>query len=117
MFTSESDRPFEFVSLGSARLQRLDRKGFARLIGAGETERIEEKTLDDFLMRHIETSDPYDTRAQEIRPRYERLKHVLQRELPDVRVYRVGTVEVACYIVGTHKSGTILGLRTVAIET
>ena len=90
---------------------------FARLIGASEAERIEEKTLDDFLMRHIETSDPYDTRAQAIRPRYEALKAVLQRELPDVRVYRTGTVEVGCYIVGTHKTGNVLGLKTVAIET
>lgn len=68
-------------------------------------------------MRHIETSDPYDARAQQIRPRYEMLKQVLHNELADIRVFRVGIIEVSCYIVGLDGAGNASGLKTVAIET
>jgi hypothetical protein len=116
VYTSESDRPFEFFSLGRLARGVLDKKSFAELVGASPGE-IEERTLDDFLMRHIETSDPHDTRAQEIRPRYEAFKQVLLKELRDVRVYRIGRVEVSCYMVGIDRLGNACGLKTIAIET
>ena len=117
VYTSESDRPFEFFSLGRVGGGRLTKDKFAEQIHAAPGDPIEERTLDDFLMRHIETSDAYDTRAQQIRPRYELLKRALLNELHDVRVYRVGVVEVKCYIVGIDDVGNAAGLSTIAVET
>jgi Nuclease A inhibitor-like protein len=71
----------------------------------------------EFFNRHTATSDPYDTAAQRIRPRYENLVSLLERRLRDVKVYRVGKTEVACYAVGLDDHGNLAGLRTVAIET
>ena len=35
----------------------------------------------------------------------------------DVRVYRLGKIEIQCYIVGLDGEGNLAGLKTVAIET
>jgi len=77
----------------------------------------EQRSLTDFFARHTATSDPYDSEAQKIRPRYEALMRVLSTRLRDVRVYRLGKIEIQCYIAGLDGAGNLAGLKTVAIET
>lgn len=118
LYTSESDRPFAFFALpGGAEGWPYDGETFARRVGLAEGTRVETRDLDDFLARHIETSDPYDVEAQRIRPRYEALKETLRTRLRDVRVFRAGSVEVACWMVGDDGRGNLVGLTTTAIET
>ncbi|HEX6370501.1 MAG TPA: nuclease A inhibitor family protein [Longimicrobium sp.] len=114
-YTSESDRPFEFFFLPGGGDAPPGTEAFGALIGAEGV--VEERDLDDFFMRHAETSDPYDTEAQRIRPRYEALRELLRTGLKGTTVYRTGRVEVQCYIVGGDGRGNLAGLRTVAIET
>jgi hypothetical protein len=114
-YGSESDRPFEFFFLPGGGDAPPGAEGFGRLIGAAGA--VEERDLDDFFMRHAETSDPADTEAQRIRPRYEALREMLRTELRGTTVYRTGRVEVQCYVVGGDGKGNLVGVRTVAIET
>lgn len=114
-YGSESDRPFDFFFLPGGGDQPPGAEAFGRLVGAEGA--VEERGLDDFFMRHIETSDPYDTESQRIRPRYEALRETLKRELHGTTVYRTGRIEVQCYVVGGDGRGNLAGLRTVAVET
>jgi hypothetical protein len=118
VYSSESDRPFEFFSLRyPGKRTTPSAAEFARLVGASPDLPVEVRSLDDFFARHTTTSDPYDSAAQKIRPSYEDLVRVISRRLRDVKVYRVGTIEVACYIAGLDASGNVAGLKTIAIET
>jgi hypothetical protein len=116
-YTSESDRPFEFFFLPGAGDRPPGVEAFARLVGAAAAAPLEERDLDEFFLRHAETSDPYDAEAQRIRPRYERLRETLRNELRWTTVYRIGRVEVQCYVVGGDGRGNLAGVRTVAVET
>jgi hypothetical protein len=42
---------------------------------------------------------------------------LLSTRLRDLRVYRLGRIEVQCYIAGLDGEGNLAGLQTVAIET
>ena len=118
VYSSESDRPFEFFSLRYAgRSSPPAPVEFAKLVGAKEGILAEQRSLTDFFARHTATSDPYDSEAQKIRPRYETLMRVLSTRLRDVRVYRLGKIEIKCYIAGLDGEGNLAGLQTVAIET
>lgn len=118
VYSSESDRPFEWFFLDDgATGWPYDGTELAKRLGVPATTRIEERSLDDFFRRHIETSDPYDVRAQQIRPRYEALKEVLRSTLHNPRVVRMGSIEVRCFIVGADRDGNLAGLSTIAIET
>jgi hypothetical protein len=90
---------------------------FATLVGAKDAAPAEQRSLADFFARHTATSDPYDSQAQKIRPLYEALMRVLSMRLRDVRVYRLGKIEIQCYIAGLDGAGNLAGLKTVAIET
>ncbi len=116
VYTSESDRPFEFFFLPGVP-EPPGAQAFARMLDADADERVEERSLDDFFARHTETSDPWDVEAQRIRPRYEELRELLRSTLRGVTVYRIGRIEVACYVVGGDGRGNLAGLRTAAIET
>jgi hypothetical protein len=70
-----------------------------------------------FFSGHTATSDPYDTQAQRIRPRYEELVLLLERRLRDVKVYRVGRTEIDCFVLGLDDHGNLAGLKTIAVET
>jgi hypothetical protein len=114
-YTSESDRPFEFFFLAGAGEVPPGAEAFGTLVGAAGV--VEERGLDDFFMRHIETIDPADTEAQRIRPRYEALRETLRTALRGTTVYRTGRIEVQCHVVGGDGKGNLAGMRTVAIET
>jgi hypothetical protein len=118
VYTSESDRPFEWFELpGAAAGWPYGADEFARRAGAAAGAPVEERTLDRFFKPHIETVDPLDIRAQEIRPRYEALKKLLATRLGEVRVFRIGRIEIDCYVVGDDGHGNLAGVRTVAVET
>ena len=118
VYSSESDRPFEFFSLPyPGKSGSPSAADFAGLIEAKAGEFVQVRSLENFFARHTTTSDPYDGEAQKIRPRYEELVRVLSRNLRDVKVYRVGKIEVTCYIAGLDAGGNLAGLKTVAIET
>ena len=120
VYSSEGDYPFEYFCIPGgvgAAGGELTAERFAALVGAPERTPVGERALDDFLARHLERSDPWDVRAQELRPRYERLEAALRESLRDVRVFRIGRVQVACYLAGRDARGNIAGLRTTAIET
>lgn len=118
LYTSESDRPFEWFELaGGAAGWPYAADEFARRIGVAGGTQVEEVTLDRFFARHIELTSPQDAQAQAIRPRYEALKAAVARTLREVRVFRIGRIEIDCYAVGDDGSGALAGLRTVSIET
>ena len=89
---------------------------FARLLGAPDAT-VEVRSIESFFARHTTTSDPYDGEAQKLRPRYEELVRLLSQRLRDVKAYRIGKIEVSCYVVGLDADGNLAGLKTTAIET
>lgn len=117
LYTSESDYPFDWFFLpGGAVGWPYGAEEFARRASIA-ADRPEERALDRFLAPHIENSDPIDTRAQAIRPRYEALKKTLRESVAEIRVFRLGQTEVHHYAVGDDGRGNLAGLHTVAVET
>jgi hypothetical protein len=118
LYSSESDRPFEPFFRPAERVpDALDPRSFAALVGAAPDDPAEEVSLERFLAPHIQYVSPADTRAWERLPRYVALRDLLTTELGDVRVFRIGRVQVRCHAVGRDRAGNLLGVETVAIET
>jgi hypothetical protein len=118
VYSSESDRPFHVFALPAQALPaELTARRFAALVGADDGDPVEEWTLDRFFLPHIECVEPVDRLAWERLPRYDALKRLLVSRLADVRVFRVGQVQIRCFAVGRDAAGNLIGLETVAIET
>ena len=119
VYSSEGDHPFRFITLDVLPSDWPPAAGeFAAMIGAGEGDPVEESDIHQLLARHVERADPLDAGAQALRSRYDALRNSLRTELQDLRVFRVGRVQVRCFALGVDPaSGRVAGLETLAIET
>lgn len=116
LYLSEGEAPFEFVRL-PAPTGPLTPESFRALVGAPASAPVSEITVERFFHPMTEGVDPADAAAQELVPRYRALEDVLRTSLPDLRVFRVGKIEIRCYLVGTAPDGALAGLATTAYET
>lgn len=118
LYTSEGDHPFDFFVLpGASAAWPLTAEQVRARLDRAEDEPAREITLDRFFQGHIENADPNDPAGQALVPRFQALKDALTDRLDDVRVFRIGQVEIDCYALGRTRSGEVAGLHTVAIET
>ncbi|WP_437726712.1 nuclease A inhibitor family protein [Sorangium sp. So ce861] len=114
LFPSESDHPLEpFRSRGDASSPTALRAAEGL---AAETP-VEVTTLDDFFAPVLDPPAEAGEAAQADAGRYRQLADLLERHLADLRVYRVGRVDIDAYVVGRHPSGAWLGLKTRVVET
>ncbi|MFY9620394.1 MAG: nuclease A inhibitor family protein [Pyrinomonadaceae bacterium] len=124
---SESDYPFQFFTLPSAGESDLTPEGFIMRLGISQQfidefnvpvdKLIEERALDDFLQTEDWAVDQSDPEAVSELAQTRRLKEVLKKRLRGVTVFRVGQIDIRCYIAGLDEQNNLAGLMTTAIET
>jgi nuclease A inhibitor-like protein len=128
---SESDYPYQFFTLPAEGESDLTPEGFIMRLGISQQfidefnvpvdKLIEERALDDFIQTEEwaapSGADQNDPEAVAEFARTRRLKEVLKKRLRGVTVFRVGQVDIRCYIAGLDEQSNIAGLVTTAIET
>ena len=113
LMPSESEYPFEVfiwkdVELTPEKILELTNYPPATL--------IEEVELDYFFRNVAGEKDWHDEIQKENVAKFQNLVQVIKDNLADIRVYRIGTIEVNVYIVGKTNDG-LAGLATKVIET
>jgi hypothetical protein len=112
LFISETDHPFEIVELKDGN----NIEGMLLQL-TGKAPPIETQTLDHFFRNHVKS---YETDTEEQKQNIQRfiqLKNVLNEHLSNIKVYRIGEVQVDAFIIGQLKNGKYAGLRTKLVET
>ncbi|MBO3463773.1 nuclease [Aetokthonos hydrillicola CCALA 1050] len=77
------------------------------------------ETVDlDHLFRNVaEEKEWHDEEQKQNVSKYKSLVQTLKANLDDLKVYRVGSIEIDVYIVGKTKEGDLAGLSTKVVET
>ena len=112
LWSSESDYPFEIVTW----IQGTELSPVA-LFGDLDDAKIESMTLADLFEPVLAVEDWYGAAELAQVDRYVDLLQAIEASLADVRVFRVGEVEIGVYIVGKAPAGDIVGLKTYVVET
>ena len=108
---SESDYPLEAVSLGGP-----DEPSHGRLrevAGAEGGALVETRSLKEFFRPGAAVRAGETPTAAS----FEGVLRALKGNLKDIRVYRIGSVNIPVYVLGRSPSGNWLGLRTRVVET
>jgi hypothetical protein len=104
LYPSESDEPFEpFVWKPTTNDPA---KEIAARSPPGA--KVREQSVDDFFAALATTEDAV---------RYAALRRELESRLKGLRVFRVGEIEVAVYLIGKAPTSEWAGVRTTSIET
>ena len=116
LYPSETDAPFEVYAwknaggaLGPAKLLTLAEQDPARP--------VEVTTVDEFFAPLIAEKDWHGREEKALVQKFKELRQAIDANLIDPKVYRVGAVEIAIYIVGKTHDGDLAGLKTTSVET
>jgi len=113
LMPSESEYPFEvFIWEGT----ELTSEKILELTHYPPATSIEEVELDYFFRNVATEKDWHDKIQKENVVKFQNLVQVIKDHLHEIRVYRIGTIEVNVYIVGKTNDG-LAGLATKVIET
>lgn len=114
LFPSESDFPVEPFSYGEHEptLEAVrERQGHAPDVPADEA------TLGSFFEGLTEVVEGASEDELAFAERFRQLQELLEKNLTDVRVYRLGQVNIEVLVLGRHASGGWMGVRTNVVET
>jgi Nuclease A inhibitor-like protein len=114
LWSSESDYPFEVVSWEpGTELNPSDL--FSNIYDTDLA--IESIALLDLFEPVLTIEDWYEQTELNLVDRYTNLLDLINTNLSQVEVFRVGEVEIDIYIIGKTPTGNIIGLKTRSVET
>jgi Nuclease A inhibitor-like protein len=114
LWSSESDYPFEIVTWEPG-IEMTTATLFSNLDQADLA--IESIDLTNFFEPVLIVEDWYEAEELAQVDRYTNLLQTIDSNLTEVKVFRIGEIEIDIYIVGKTPSGDIVGLKTQVVET
>jgi hypothetical protein len=113
LMPSESDYPFEVFVWEDVELTP---ENILELTNYPPATSIEQVELDYFFRNVAKEKDWHDEIQKENVAKFKKLVQVIKDNLAELRVYRIGSIEVNVYIAGKTHDG-VAGLATKVIET
>jgi hypothetical protein len=114
-FMSESDYPFEVLRWDAVK--EITTPYLRGLTEQSEEAPVEVENLEDFFGPAAAEADWKGAAELETAKSYQALMRLLKDNLEDVRVYKVGKINIPVYIIGRSPGGSWLGLSTRVVET
>ena len=113
-FMSESDYPFGVFNWGAAEPTHEFLRGLT-----GEASDVPVETTTPAKFFRVAVSEPEWKNAEQLTEarRFQALLRLLERNLTDLKVFRVGAVNIPVYVAGRGASGNWLGVSTRVVET
>lgn len=117
LFPSEADYPFT-VFLWQEKPEAPTLPDLLLLTGHTQDSPVETIELDTFFSPVTQIQDWYGEEERKKAQQFQTLVELTQNTLSNIRVYRVGTIEIDVYIVGQEpQSQDWIVLSTLVVET
>lgn len=114
-YMSETDaeiKPFAGQKAGAVSVEEILRQTKA---AAGMA--VEERNFAEIFARLTEIQDWYGEEEKATAEKFERLNEFLERNLRDLKVFKVGSRRLKIYFVGLDREDRLMGIQTEAVET
>lgn len=116
LMMSESDYPFTVVSWEGAAQETLTPDKVLDLTAHPQDTLVEIVDIDHFFRNCVVEKEWHDEQQQQDVKKFQELVNSLKSELTDIKVYRVGTINIDVYILGKN-ANDLLGVSTQLVET
>ncbi|CAN5439850.1 nuclease A inhibitor family protein [soil metagenome] len=115
IYVSETDAPVDAFRGTAADV--VTRNVIIQQTGRKEECPIEEVSFDDFFARLTADKDWFGKNEKAIAKKFLELRVILEENLRDRKVFRLGKIQIDIYAVGVDKDGCLMGVKTKAVET
>ncbi|WP_341528158.1 nuclease A inhibitor family protein [Nostoc sp. UHCC 0302] len=114
---SESEHPFIPFIWSIPAQEDLNFKKILELTNHPQDLQIETIELDYLFRNCIQEKDWHDEQQKRNVVKYRELVETIKSHLTDIKVYRIGSINIDVYIVGKTEEGNLAGLETKVVET
>lgn len=112
-YISETDSEiFPFVG---ERAENISAETLLQQLGRKDS--VEERDFEDFFKRLTDMQEWFGDTETTAANKYSALKELFLKNLKDIKVFKIGKIEVDIYIVGLGAENIIAGAWTKAVET
>jgi Nuclease A inhibitor-like protein len=115
IYISETDAPIEPFEGGPAAAATAE--NLLPRIGASGDSQVEERGFEEIFARLTRVYEGADEEHIARAARFTALKGLLEQNLSDLKVFKVGRINVDIYIVGLDGEGNLTGVKTKSVET
>ncbi|MBD2529365.1 nuclease A inhibitor family protein [Nostoc flagelliforme FACHB-838] len=116
LMMSESEYPFE-VFLWTGEANGLTTQKLLQLTNHPQDSPIEEVALDYLFRNCAYEQEWHDEEQKQNVKKFQTLVQILKDNLNEIKVYRIGTIDIDVYIIGKTPSGDLAGISTKVVET
>lgn len=78
---------------------------------------VEERNANEIFARLTEIQDWFGEEEIAVAEKFAELQKLLEQNLKDLRVFKIGKIELDIYIVGLDAESNLMGVKTKAVET
>lgn len=115
LFPSETDAPFIFFYWQN--VQEITAEKLLLITRNKKGTPVEEVPFQQFFEPVTREAEWMDDEEQEIARRFHNVQTVISDLLTNIKVFRIGAMDIDVYIVGTTQIGASAGLATKIVET
>lgn len=117
-YISETDAPFEpFVWKTNNSIDEVKAEDVLKQTAQKIDAKVAEITLDEFFKQPTEMQDWFGDEEKAQVEKFKNLKELLAARLKNVKVFKIGEVQIDIYVVGIDREGNLTGVKTKAVET
>ncbi|MBD2297489.1 nuclease A inhibitor family protein [Nostoc sp. FACHB-87] len=117
LMMSESESPFEVFFWSGEGQESLTNQKLLQLTNHPAETPIEIVELDYFFRNLAEEKEWHDEIQRQDVQKFKSLVQTLKENLSDIKVYRLGRIDIDVYIFGKTPAGDLAGISTKVIET
>jgi len=78
---------------------------------------IEERNFDELIARLTEIQDWFGDEEKQTAQKFADLRGLLKNNLRDLKVFKIGKIELDVYVIGLDAENKLTGIKTKAVET
>jgi hypothetical protein len=114
-YISETDAPISPFAGGKA--EAVSKEEILRQTKSAPNAPVEERNFAEIFARLMRIQDWFGDEEKETAAKFGRLKDFLEKNLKDLKVFKIGTIQIKVYFVGLDAEGRLMGIQTEAVET
>ena len=114
-YISETDA--EIFPFTGSKADSVTSENLLAQIGKAANTTVEERGFDEMFARFIRIEDWFGDEEKATAEKFAALKGLLENNLTDLKVFKVGDIERDIYFIGLDKEGDLAGIQTKAVET
>ena len=114
-YISETDA--EIFPFTGSKSKEVTKETLLAQIGKPSDAPVEERDFEQMFERFVKIQDWFGDEEKETAAKFAALKELLKKNLTDLKVFKVGRIDLDIYFVGLDKDGNLAGIQTKATET